>query len=325
MTPSSDVPPTAFLSHASEDKPLARKLAQDLEARGVQVFFDEWDIGLGESIRQRIDEGLLRSEYVLIIFTPRSIQKPWVKAETDAAFMRKLAGEAKLIPLRSELDPKDLPPLVQTLRSPNLDDYDAALAEISAALHGVSRRPIRGPAPGTIQAHAMGVEGLSPAASQIAKLCSDSSSSGGHGERTIEVQELRTTTGLRDDDIVDAVDELHERGFIWIDKHLGMGRIGFAAIRAKAALFSALDSHFTANDPEQDALRIAADLVNEVESGSVAEMSAHYGWEPRRINPALTYLTERDAVDSSRSMNPTYVTTWVRATPKTRRLLAARS
>jgi hypothetical protein len=48
-----------YLAHASEDhETLAKPLAQALMANGVDVWFDEWEIRAGDSLRRKMEEGL---------------------------------------------------------------------------------------------------------------------------------------------------------------------------------------------------------------------------------------------------------------------------
>ena len=65
--------PHVFLSSASEDKELAVRLAKDLLAHGIDTFNYIWDIKMGESFRQRIDEGIINCTHFLVLLTPVSI------------------------------------------------------------------------------------------------------------------------------------------------------------------------------------------------------------------------------------------------------------
>ena len=92
-------------------------------------------------------------------------------------------------------------------------------------------------------------------------------------------QELvRQLTGLSDDDIVDAVDELESLGFVRKLSSLSSGVLGFDLLGPEPALFAKFDKHFTDWDPEADALRIAADLVNELDGGLVSALADRCGW-----------------------------------------------
>ncbi len=61
--------PVAFLCHASEDKPTVKALAEGLLKQGVDVFYDEWEIGPGDSIRQRLDHGLGQCTHFVAVLT----------------------------------------------------------------------------------------------------------------------------------------------------------------------------------------------------------------------------------------------------------------
>ena len=52
------VSPKAFLSYASEDRNVAERVAEDLQAAGVETWWDRWEIGAGDSIVQKINQGL---------------------------------------------------------------------------------------------------------------------------------------------------------------------------------------------------------------------------------------------------------------------------
>ena len=82
----------------------------------------------------------------------------------------------------------------------------------------------------------------------------------------------------------------------------GSGALGFSSLTPEAALFAALDQHFMDWNPGADALRIAADLVNGAAEGIVSVMAESYGWTPRRMNPAISYLAERDLINYSEAI-----------------------
>lgn len=80
-----------FMSHASEDKEsIARPLAEALEARGLRVWFDNQEILIGDSIRQKIEEGLAQSSYGVVILSKPFISKFWTNFELDGLIERVL-------------------------------------------------------------------------------------------------------------------------------------------------------------------------------------------------------------------------------------------
>jgi hypothetical protein len=140
-------PPTAFVCHASEDKPLARRIVADLQAAGIETFFDEWEMKAGDSLRQKIDVGLGGCKHFVALLSPVALIKPWVNAELDGAFALKLARKCRFIALRHGLKPEEWPPLLRGSLSPSVSDYDKDIKQLIDDIHGVSRKPPLGSKP----------------------------------------------------------------------------------------------------------------------------------------------------------------------------------
>ncbi|MFE0554835.1 toll/interleukin-1 receptor domain-containing protein [Paenibacillus sp. NPDC058910] len=79
-----------FLSHTSLDKPFVEKLARDLKRIGINVWFDKWEIKIGESITWRIEEGIRENEYLGIVLSPEALGSEWVKSELGAAWVKQM-------------------------------------------------------------------------------------------------------------------------------------------------------------------------------------------------------------------------------------------
>jgi hypothetical protein len=110
-----------FVSHASEDKhDIARPLTDELMRRGYSVWYDEYELVLGDSLRQRIDEGLAESTIGVVILSHSFFAKPWPTRELDGLNARMMGGEKNVIvPVWHELTEQDLlrysPPLAGLL------------------------------------------------------------------------------------------------------------------------------------------------------------------------------------------------------------------
>jgi TIR domain len=319
-------PPTAFLCHATEDKALARRMAADLQRAGIETFFDEWEMRAGDSLRQKIDAGLGVCSHFIALLSPVALTKPWVNAEMDGAFVRKLAGVCRFIALRHGLAPEGLPPLLRGSLSPSISDYDRDMKALIDDIHDISRKPPLGPKPALLLDRKPGT-GLSPAAEAIVRFTLEKSQAGMPLDPQISPDDLRQATGLSDDDIVDAVDELEGRGLLRRYQSLGGDRIGFQMVAPQSEMFAAMDKHFMGWNPEEDSLVVAADLVNNGRDGdSVAELAAKLGWPPRRMNPAVAYLVNRKLVKAPSALGTspwTYLA--IMRTPATRRFVRDRS
>jgi len=88
-----------FLSHASEDKgAISRPLYQALIEAGLTVWFDEAALCLEDSLRRKIDEGLGRCNYGVVIISPNFLNKEWPQRELDGLAAREIAGGKTIIP-----------------------------------------------------------------------------------------------------------------------------------------------------------------------------------------------------------------------------------
>lgn len=89
-----------FISHASEDKDdFVRALAGALIAEGLNVWYDEMTLRIGDSLRQKIDQGLANSRVGLVVLSPAFIKKGWTNYELDGIVTRTVSGEQVLLPI----------------------------------------------------------------------------------------------------------------------------------------------------------------------------------------------------------------------------------
>lgn len=98
-----------FISHASEDKEeIARPLAALLESRGHKVWFDECELTLGDSLRQRIDQGLVQSRFGIVILSPSFFAKEWPRKELDGLVAREDSQQKVILPVWHGIDSTDV-------------------------------------------------------------------------------------------------------------------------------------------------------------------------------------------------------------------------
>jgi predicted phosphodiesterase len=129
-----------FISHASMDKDaIARPLAEALLQRGHGVWFDEFELVLGDSLRRSIDRGLASSRFGLVILSPSFFAKEWPQRELDGLTSREIGETAKVIlPVWHEVDREYVarfsPPLADKLAVASSVGVPAIVEEIERVL-----------------------------------------------------------------------------------------------------------------------------------------------------------------------------------------------
>jgi len=91
--------PLAFISHDSRDKDeVVRPLARQLKSMAVPVWYDEYSLSVGDSLREKIEEGLKQCKYCIIVLTPNFLKKGgWAKREYQSVFTREIVEDRNVV------------------------------------------------------------------------------------------------------------------------------------------------------------------------------------------------------------------------------------
>src|SRR5437016_2632636 len=101
-----------FLSHSHKDKAFVKRLTLDLRRRGHVVWVDEAEINVGDSLIEKIREGIDRVDFVAAVISRASVKSKWVSRELDIASNRELRGKKVVV----------LPILLEDVRLPGFLD-----------------------------------------------------------------------------------------------------------------------------------------------------------------------------------------------------------
>jgi hypothetical protein len=94
---------TVFISHSFTDKKFVSRLAEDLTNRGIEVWVDEAEIKIGDSLIEKIRAGIDQVDFVAVVLSHASIESEWVKKEVDVAVNQEIAGRrVKVLPIMIE-------------------------------------------------------------------------------------------------------------------------------------------------------------------------------------------------------------------------------
>ena len=89
-----------FVSHASEDKDdFVRDFVKCLQQHGLKVWYDEFTLRVGDSLRRSMDNGLKNSRYGIVILSEAFFSKEWPQRELDGLFAREVNGEKVILPI----------------------------------------------------------------------------------------------------------------------------------------------------------------------------------------------------------------------------------
>jgi hypothetical protein len=147
----SDIPPAradeerefdVFISHATEDKDVVvRPLAFALQGRGLSVWYDEFELRIGDSLRQKIDSGIAKSRFGVVVLSHAFFAKGWPQYELDGLVTMAVSGKQVILPLWHEISKDEV-----MRQSPSLADkvalrtsdysIDEIAEEIAAVVSG---------------------------------------------------------------------------------------------------------------------------------------------------------------------------------------------
>jgi hypothetical protein len=124
-----------FISYFGGDKGFVGRLQRDLGLREIHIWRDDNEIEIGDSLSDKIQQGLANSYSFIIVLSAEALSRPWVKEELRAAYALRLGGEFKILPvLHKECD---IPPFLIDYKFADFRDerrYDEQLALLERAI-----------------------------------------------------------------------------------------------------------------------------------------------------------------------------------------------
>lgn len=98
-----------FISHASEDKDdVVRPLAAALKGHGLEVWYDEYELKIGDSLRRKIDSGLAKSKFGIVVLSKPFLSKGWTNYELDGLVTKSVTQEQVLLPIWHNISKKEV-------------------------------------------------------------------------------------------------------------------------------------------------------------------------------------------------------------------------
>ncbi len=125
--------PLTFISYSHRDADWAREFAETLRARGLRIWFDQFNVELGASISHSLEEALRDSGALVLVLDSESIRSPWFSFELGLALS---TGKRVIAVVPEDLDLAQLPAALRSRRfllkhSPR-DTAEELVGEIAA-------------------------------------------------------------------------------------------------------------------------------------------------------------------------------------------------
>lgn len=221
----SSMSPRVFVSHASEDKErFVLEFARRLRKRGVDAWLDKWEMLPGDSLVDKIfEEGIKQAGAVVVVLSRFSVEKPWVREELNAAFIRRISNGSKLIPV--VIDDCEVPEALKSTlweRISSLTSYDQSLDRIVAAIFGSTEKPPLGAPPVYVRSFVQSIGGLSNIDSLVLRLSCDEAVRIGHdfvdpGEAFFG----KESPAIPDGELCDSLEMLDRTGYVKLTRLIG--------------------------------------------------------------------------------------------------------
>lgn len=126
-TPRSDY--RVFISHATSDKWIAKRICEQVESVGATTFRDDRDIAGGDSIPDEIRNAIKRSQEILILLTPESVNRPWILLETGMALGWRKNYRINVVLCHVEANP--IPDMLKDRKAIRINEFDGYLEELT--------------------------------------------------------------------------------------------------------------------------------------------------------------------------------------------------
>ncbi len=135
--------PQLFLSHSSEDDPIVKRLAENLNTCGVDVWLDAWELRVGDDLHERIADAVDKSKFVAVLVSRHFSGSKWIKGEVHQALAREKA-EGRNIVLPLLIQGATNPPVLASKKFLSLadEDYFTSLAQLAGLVHDLPTKSV---------------------------------------------------------------------------------------------------------------------------------------------------------------------------------------
>ena len=74
----------------------------------MTVWYDEFELKIGDSLRRKIDKGLANSKFGIVVLSKAFIKKGWTNYELDGIITKTVSGEQIVLPIWHNITKKEV-------------------------------------------------------------------------------------------------------------------------------------------------------------------------------------------------------------------------
>ncbi|MDN5205618.1 toll/interleukin-1 receptor domain-containing protein [Fulvivirgaceae bacterium BMA10] len=101
--------PKVFISHAVEDQVgIVNKLVKELTKNDIDVWHSGEDLLVGDGIAESINKGIRRSDFGIVVMSPKYLQAIWARMELEALFALESTQKIKILPVFHKISPEEV-------------------------------------------------------------------------------------------------------------------------------------------------------------------------------------------------------------------------
>jgi hypothetical protein len=130
--------PDIFISHSSRDKAAALRLATTLNFCAIDVWLDDWELEVGQSLPAEIAKAMDESRFIAILITENYNKSVWTKTEYKKALARE-QKEQRPVMLPLIMGEAEIPDFLEDKIYIDLrEEYFSAIVKLVGMVHGLS-------------------------------------------------------------------------------------------------------------------------------------------------------------------------------------------
>lgn len=127
-----------FISYSHQNKTFVDRLAAQLVQRNVNIWLDRWELSVGDSLVDRIQEAVDGASALLVILSKASVSSEWCKKELSAGLLRELE-EKRVVVMPVMLEDCEVPIFARGKMFADFrTDFDEGLRAVSEGIAKVT-------------------------------------------------------------------------------------------------------------------------------------------------------------------------------------------